>query len=206
MRFQLGPIPASEGFRPAEAGWSKLREPDASSIAWMSVLAGVVGGAAIVACHRLIQPLPPLNFVASAGPRGVLALALLGVATMLLHELLHVLAQPGAGRSAAAVLGLWPAKGVLYAHYDGALARNRSLLVGAAPLVVLSVLPLMGSALLGRGHWIVSTVAAINALGACGDMLGMVLLVAQVPRTALVRNLGYDTWWRDASVGTPTDA
>ncbi len=202
MRFHLGPIPASEGFRPAETGWSKLREPGVSSIAWMSVLAGVPVGAAIVAWHWLVQPLPPLTFVSSSGPRGVLALAFLCVATMLAHELLHALAQPGAGRSAATVLGLWPAKGVLYAHYDGALSRNRHLLVGAAPLVVLSVLPLVGWALLGRSHWVVTAVAAINAAGACGDMLGMVLIVAQVPRTALVRNLGYDTWWRDASSAT----
>jgi hypothetical protein len=199
MRFVVGPIPKSERFHPAETGWSKLKEPDASALLWLSLSAGGVAGAALVSWHLLVSPIPLLQVLKAAGPRGALVLALLLPLTMLLHELVHMVAQPGSGRSSATIVGFWPSKMVAYAVYDGDLTRLRFLAVGAAPLIALSVVPALGSLLLG-GHPIILAMAALNALAACGDMMGIALIVAQVPRRAVLRNLGYDTWWKEAPI------
>ena len=199
MRFVVGPIPTSESFHPAEAGWSKLGEPDASALLWLSLAGGGIAGAAIMSWHLLVSPIPLLQVLKAAGSRGALVLLFLLPVTMLLHELVHIVAQPGSGRSPATIVGIWPSKMVAYAVYDGDLTWLRCLVVGAAPLIALSAVPALGSLLLG-GHPIILAMAALNALAACGDMMAIALIVTQVPRRAVLRNLGYDTWWKEASI------
>jgi hypothetical protein len=54
-----------------------------------------------------------------------IGLAGFGVTGDTVHELLHLLAHPKAGLSSKSVMGFWPKQMIAYAHYEGALSRNR---------------------------------------------------------------------------------
>jgi hypothetical protein len=44
--------------------------------------------------------------------------------------------------------------------------------------------------------WLLAWCGTWNALFSCGDLVGMGLVLAQVPHNAVVRNQGWNTYWR----------
>jgi hypothetical protein len=204
MRFHIGPVPTNEEFHPAETGWSKLKEPTP----WVAQLMAVpvafgAGALVLVGWSSLVGSLPTFGETHSLGVGSALILLLAVLLTIPIHELVHMLVHPGSGRSSASILGFWPATLLFYAHYDAALTPRRFLLILAAPFVALSVLPVLASALVGWNSRTLFVVAAFNALAASVDLLGLVIISTQVPRGAVVRNLGYYTWWHVPSAPAP---
>ncbi len=53
----------------------------------------------------------------------------------------------------------------------------------------------MGWLLHSAPPWAIA-LATLNGFGASADLVGAVLILAQVPRSGVVRNRGYETWWR----------
>jgi hypothetical protein len=210
MRFHVGPVPESPDFHPAETGWTPLREPSPIVI---SLAGGVVGlglGAAAIAIWSFVPGLS-FKFHMSGGPGDSMLLALavvlgkvlLGVALLIVvHELLHAAVFPGMWFSPRTIIGAWPSRGVFYAGYDGAMSRNRWLLVYAMPSLVLTfgILALEANFRTGWG-WLPAW-SILNAFFAGGDALGILLIAWQVPAKAEVRNQGWNTWWRVADQGT----
>jgi len=85
---------------------------------------------------------------------------------------------------------------LFYAHYDGELTRNRFVAILLMPLLVISVLPLVVAAVIGASSGWVVFASSLNALMACGDILGAGMVLFQVPSAAIVRNQGWRTYWR----------
>ena len=121
---------------------------------------------------------------------------LLLIPIIVVHEFIHALGYPMAGRSDKTVVGCWPSKGVFYAHYLGELSRNRLITVFLLPIATMSLLPLL-TAMIARVdiEWL-AFVSTWNAALACGDLLGAGLVITQVPSNAIVRNQGWFTYWR----------
>jgi hypothetical protein len=188
MKLHLGRIPSNLGFHPERDGWRPLREPGPILMQVLALpIAGVVfvvlGGAAVLLGMADFWNVHP----------GVLLLILVGIVPV--HEMLHLLAHPGMGRSPDSIVGFWPATLLFFVHYDESLPRNRFLLILGLPFGVLSVLPLVVCGLAGW-HWPwVGVVSVWNGVMSCGDLFGMLILALQVPRRATVRNQGYRTWW-----------
>jgi hypothetical protein len=141
--------------------------------------------------------IPPRYVYATFFWAGIIWLPMLPV-QMALHELAHAWMHPQRGRSAATLFGFWPGKLMLFVHFDGELPRDRFLATLAAPLVLLTVLPWAVCAALRMAPFPVITLTALNAVGACLDLFGFILVASQVDRRAVVRNQGYRTWWRRA--------
>ncbi len=120
------------------------------------------------------------------------------LALVTVHEFLHAVTFPGSLRSPHVVLGIWPRALVFYAHYSGELSRERVLLALICPFTVIS----LGSLLLSvidparQGLWLLT--GTFNALASSMDLFGFLLVAAQVPRRARVRNQGYVTYWKPA--------
>ncbi|MCD6050494.1 MAG: hypothetical protein K0Q55_1897 [Verrucomicrobia bacterium] len=122
MRFHVGPIPESPDFIP-DGSWKALREPSP----WMfQLLALPIGIGTGLLFLFLWSRLTPLNDVASDGSIGLFLLNFAGI--VVVHELLHALIHPGNGLHRASILGLWPAKILFYAHYDGEMPATGSSL------------------------------------------------------------------------------
>jgi hypothetical protein len=113
-----------------------------------------------------------------------------------IHELLHAVCYPGGLRTSQTTIGVWPARLLFYATYLGPMSRNRYLWVYACPFVVLTLLPLVVAAVLRTTPVAIAAMSILNGFFACGDQTCMTLLAWQVPSAAIVRNRGWETWWK----------
>ena len=118
-----------------------------------------------------------------------------------MHELLHVATHPHFGLTSNSVLGLWLSRGIFYAHFEGEMSRNRFLAVLAMPFLVLSLLPLVVIAVIGESGpsilpGFLFVLALVNSVLAVGDALGFVVIFSQFPGFAVVRNKGYESYWK----------
>lgn len=124
--------------------------------------------------------------------------AMLVVAAILLaplHECMHLIAWPGgAGRRLECRRTGW--KVSLRARGAGAVSRRRFLWLLALPFLVLSVFPVLGAAATGASPQFIVVMTLLNALASSGDVLAALLVMAQVPVDAVVREQGDDLMWR----------
>ena len=120
-------------------------------------------------------------------------------ALIVVHELLHAVVHPDFGRSRLTIIGAWPSRLLFYAHYSGPLTRDRFVAVLAMPFLVITVLPLavVATGVLPPGVTMAAAwFSTCNALFACGDYFGIGLILAQVPRSAIVQNKSWRTYWK----------
>jgi hypothetical protein len=198
MRFHVGPIP--EDFSPDES-WRRLREPNLWLMQLLALPVGLVAMVLVAFCWQWILSAREVRITGSGTPEALmLEVVAVFVGVLVVHELLHGAVHPRLGFSKDTILGIWPRKGLFFAHYCGALTRDRFLAVFAAPLAGITLLPLLlvaaGLPLSPKATMILAYGSILNALFACGDMIGMILIAWQVPRRAEVRNRGWQTFWR----------
>ena len=192
MRFHLGAIPNSPDFVP-DASWRSLRQP---SSPWLENLlalpVGVVAAVTVAALWFLLTPLRDITPAMSL-PAFLLLFAGFGVA----HELSHALVHPKAGLSPRSILGFWPSRASFYANYDGEMSRNRLVAILLMPLLSISIVPLLVSAVIQVSSGWVAFFSAFNFLCGCGDMLLAGLVLFQIPATAMVRFKSWRIFWRE---------
>jgi hypothetical protein len=138
-----------------------------------------------IALETVLETLP-ISFILLSFP-----------AIVVVHELVHAAVHPMSGRSAHSILGFWPSRVLFYTHYDGELTRNRFVATCLMPLVVISLVPLVVAIAVQSAPGWVAFVSVFNALLACGDMLGAGMVLFQMPATAILRNQGWRTYWRE---------
>ncbi len=203
MRFHYGAVPESPRFQPEIQGWLPIREPGPWLLQLLAVPAGFVLLALDLALLYLVWP-AGFAFGKMFGAFSLPGLFAVILALVPLHELVHVAFHPGGGLTPNSIIGLWPAKGLLYAHYDGPLSRNRSMAVGGGPCLVLSIVPALliaGMGRLGVPALLLDRLAFVSLFGAvagCGDLVVILLLLFQVPPSAILRNQGWKTYWKTA--------
>jgi Putative zincin peptidase len=202
MRFCIGKVAPNEEFHPDRGGWRKLREPNfltfyvlalpvtAVTFVALTIAIGSVGdeSAKIV--------IKPGDVTTGRVVVGILLGFLFFFSALAVHEFVHLLAHPRCGLSNDSVVGIWPTRGVAYAHYDGEITRNRFLFVIALPFVVLSLVPVAFFYLSGHVNMFLAVLALFNGIGSCFDVLVFVMTLIQLPRNAVLRNKGWDTYWR----------
>jgi len=191
-RICVGPLPQSPEFHPRELGWVQLREgsPMRAQLTAFPIGIGILG-------------LLYFAWVTWAPAAVILPDSVLGrlgalFCVIVVHELLHAVAHPGLGLSSDTCLGFWPKQATCYAHYVGAMPRNRLIVVLLLPLLLISLAPLLLSIALSMPIPYGAFVSPANGLLACVDVLGVGLLAVQVPPSAVVRNQGWVTWWHGA--------
>jgi hypothetical protein len=114
---------------------------------------------------------------------------------VVVHELIHLLVHPMAGRSPHSIVGSGPTS--CYAHYDGELSRNRLVAILLMPVPIISIVPLLVSAVTQVSSGWAAFVSVLNAFGACADMLEAGLVLFQIPPTAIVRYKSWRIFWKE---------
>jgi hypothetical protein len=224
MKLHIGAVPESAEFEPEAQGWTGLREPNPVMLQLWAMPVAVVNIIVLVMLWNFAHPLTmviatqpnlvaPVVYTVIAGNMSVTTLQpqllAIGIGVVLLafipvHELLHAFMAPGRGRGEKTIIGVWPERLLFYAHYDGAMPRNRFLLVFFTPFLVLSLLPIVIAVLWNyvttdaTVPLILLSLSLVNGLVACGDILGIAMIWKQVPADALVRNQGWRTFWKIA--------
>jgi len=202
VRFRIGTVPDDATFFPTADGWIRLKEP---KFGWMVLMALpvsvlVVSGLSFLWSLALRMRGAPLAAQGVVTP-GVAGIIVLGFAALIIaHEFLHLLALPRLGMGADTVLGFWPQTMTPYVAYEGETSRARQIVVGLAPFVALSVVPLLAGTLFGPPPLWMVMMSLLNGVGASADIVGAALVVSQVPRLGRVRSKGLATWWRDVPV------
>jgi len=190
MRFHLGAIPSPPDFVP-DASWRSLRQPSP----WLEKLLVLpIGVAAAVVVAELWFLVTPLRDITPAMSLPTLLLSFAGL--VVVHELIHALVHPMAGRSPHSILGFGPSVG-FYAHYDGELSRDRLVAILLMPLLIISIVPLLVSAVTQVSSGWVAFVSAFNAFCACADMLEAGLVLFQIPANRIVRYQSLRIYWRE---------
>jgi len=191
MRFRIGQPEVDESFEPEEHGWTPMKEPPpflfiavatpvAILLAWLVLTAWQAGGSSESTSYTV------------SGPQILIGFPLL----ILCHELIHGFAYPGFGTAVRVVIGFWPSRFLFYAATNDPVSRNRMLIVYLAPLLVLSVLPLLLNRLLNVESFPLLAVAAANAFCSGGDALVFPMILAQISSGAILKNKGWRTWWK----------
>lgn len=207
MRLQVGDLPTAEGRSPEALGLQVIRAPSPRASYW---LAAVVGMAVVsVLCVGSIiwsSAFGDRGGMSTAGDAAAPWVPMLIVLVVFvpLHELLHLLGQPGWGLSSRSVLAVWPAKLRFGVYYEGCMSRRRWLAMRLMPLVVLSVLPACVVALLQTQAWRpeleigLQVMMVVNALGSGADVVAGLLVISQVPPTAQLCFQAGRAYWRPA--------
>jgi len=189
MPVMLGPVTSSSGGA-RDAAWKPLREPDAElKYALSFPLAFSVSTAVLV---LWLLSATTLSEIAIDPLTLVVAFAVLAP----LHELAHAAAFPRSTGARPATIAFRPSQFLLTARYSGELSRNRYLCVLAMPFVAISVVPIVAFAMLGYGWSQVALISLLNALISSGDVLTIILVLAQVPPDAVIRNQGDTAVWK----------
>jgi hypothetical protein len=196
VRLRIGDIPLDPAFDPTPPAWTRLREP---SVAVLISLAMVLAMLLVLLLGGLwlgaIRPRLPDSASVNLDLR-VAAVAILAICVLLLaHELLHALALVGAS-DGHTVLGFWPSRFLFYAQRLGEVGRIRSVVVGLAPFAVLSLAPFALAPLFPKAVGWLALLSVANGAGSAADLIGVALIILGTPRGAVIRNQGYETWWR----------
>src|SRR5438045_9692433 len=114
MRFHLGAIPSSPDFVP-DASWRSLRQPPSPWLENLLALPiGIVAAVTVAVFWFLVTPLPVLSLskLRDMTPAMSLPTFLLAFAGLVVvHEGIHALVHPMAGRSPHSILGFWASLG-----------------------------------------------------------------------------------------------
>lgn len=201
MRFHFGAIPNE--FTPDDS-WRPIREPGPLMMQLIALPIGVGVALAIGFCWLSIGGPMSVGFASGQADMFLTALVLSFPLLIVVHEFLHAVVHPRCGRSRATIIGAWPARLLFYAHYSGPMSRERFLAVFAMPFLVITILPLIVAALWALSppllFW-ATWFSIWNAFFACGDILGFVLILFQVPSRASVQNQSWNTYWQSANSG-----
>lgn len=153
------------------------------------------------------MPLPPLTVSMDAMGRGswsavlfsviiVVVIAVFLIVLVVTHELLHVLAFPYCGLTSATVFGVWPSRLLPYAYHSGPVSHSRLIVVALAPLMILSVAPLIASYMGLLRSPLIAIVSILNSVACGGDVAVCLMIAYQLPINAVLQAKAGDTWWR----------
>jgi hypothetical protein len=206
MRIHFGNIPEIVDVKPEAEGLHNIRGPKASVGYLLAGLTGflllimpimglclLLSYFAIPSTETAPRPHPP-------APWGAVLLALL--LYIPLHELLHLVWQPRLGLSNQSILVIWPTKFRFGVYYEGCMTRTRWLLMRIAPFVVLSLIPAGVLAIFQKvpfNHTIMTfleVLLVVNGVGSGGDVMAMMLVLFQVPPSALLCFRGGRAYWK----------
>lgn len=227
MKFHIGGVPETTDFRP-DASWRPVLGPGLWGLQLLAVLPALIFAAAVAwlwsylipikdvwssfdvimpvvrGIVRLTAGLVPARMV--PGVAGLLSLMVLFpliviavAAYSLVHELVHISVHPRFGISERSILGVWPAKMVPFAYYNGELSLFRHLAIVVAPLFIISFVPILACGILGRASGPLAVISVLNVLGSSGDIFMSGLLIYQVPWNAKIRGqggAGGGSFWR----------
>ncbi len=122
-----------------------------------------------------------------------------------LHELLHLVWHPRFGASDQSFLVIWPTRLQFGVYYEGCMSRARWLVMRLAPLVLLSLIPVMYDAIFQYVAFTKPTktfldvVILLNCVGSGADVAACFVVLSQVPRSALLCFRRGRAYWKDST-------
>lgn len=190
MKFNIGDIPEDEKFVPYKEEWYSIKEP---SILVYQAISLPIGIFVLFLMYVAVKDILSLGSLFIITPINIALL----IGIIVFHEFLHAICHPCLGFTDKTVIGIHPQKMVFYAHYVETMSRNRFLFSMLNPFIILSVIPIVIILLHNMSIIIIARIAILNALLSCGDLLGLIIIVTQVPKNAVIKNKGWYSYWKN---------
>lgn len=212
MRFRFGNVPQEQYEPSVEEGLTRIHSPS-SRLGYL--LAGLVGLAIPAVLFALLVAISLFNLAKGTAEPAVSAGADVAVEAQMpwwaailalllfipLHELGHAVLHPGFGLSSQTIMVVWPTRLRFGVYYEGCMTRRRWLVMRCAPLVCLSLVPLLltpfqvvpvSFAL----ETFLQVLILVNAIGSGGDVIAAIWVLFQVPAGAEICFRGGKAYWR----------
>lgn len=113
---------------------------------------------------------------------------------IIIHEFFHLIFIPHFIKSDETYIGLKLFVG--YVYTEQILTKERYILISLAPYVILSVLFPLFLCIFGLLTATLSVLIILNSMGSSLDILGVILLLFQVPKNAVMKTNGTRTYWK----------
>lgn len=190
MRLYLGTIPVDQQPLLHGEGWQLCSALDPTRVQNYGLLAGVAG---VLLVDVLLR--------GAITPSSLWSALLIVVLTVPVHELIHALATPGWGLTDRTAIGLQRDKGLLlpYAYYDGIMPLWRFLFTGLAPLMLLTILPLILILSVPLDNLLRTSLAFLaifNMAISGGDLVTLIWVSIRLPMRSLVWQHGWSLVWK----------
>lgn len=191
MRFIFGNAPVEQVPSPVAEGWRQIPALGAKYIQRYGL---------IVSCIGML--LVGVLLAGSIKPSSTWTAILILVITLPLHELVHAVTTPTWGLSDRTVIGLQRSKGLImpYMYYDGSQPLWHMLLSGLAPLMLLTVLPvilILFAPLKAAPRADLSFLAFFNVAISGGDLVNFLWIGTHLPLHATVKGVGWGLLWKE---------
>ena len=113
-----------------------------------------------------------------------------------IHEFLHAVIFKGGLTSKRVVFGFYPKVFGFYAYYNGKITRHRYIIIAVFPFLMLTVIPLMVVTLFQVECKYLVEVIFASGMGSGMDILGIIIILRQVPRQSVLISSGMKTYWK----------
>ena len=117
---------------------------------------------------------------------------------IVMHELIHLILIPNFVKSEKTYIGFTLFGGFVITEEE--ISKSRYILITIAPFVIISIiLPLvLGS--LGLLTVTLKFLIIVNAMASSVDLLNLLLIIKQVPKNAILKNNGPNTYWKNTQM------
>lgn len=124
----------------------------------------------------------------------ILIMLAISVVLIIVHELIHLLFIPNFIKSDNTYIGFTYFGG--YVYTKDVLTKYRLCLILIAPFVFLSVILNIILGVLGLYNILLMVFIILNSIGSSVDILGLTLILLQVPKGASLTMNGMRTYWK----------
>ncbi|WHY78611.1 DUF3267 domain-containing protein [Neobacillus sp. WH10] len=123
-----------------------------------------------------------------------LSLIIVLLLVLIVHEFFHLIFIPNFLKSKDIIIGITFLGA--FVHTEQTLTKARFILISVAPFLILSILFPLILCILGVLTGKMLFFILINSLGASLDILGLFLVLFQVPKKAVIKSNGTSTYWK----------
>jgi hypothetical protein len=187
MQTVREPIVGSHPY-PYDVAWRQVHEIGDEVGVVLSLVAGAVLCMATFVLWIMAVPFRPVHV-------DYATLTLAAALVLFFHELAHAMAFTCGRARGLRVECAWQ-KYRPHLRYHGAVSRSRYIAVLVAPLVAVSLAPILVSAMLPVHSGDLMLISLLNALVSGGDAIAAGLVLLQVPANAVVQRRGECVIWR----------
>ena len=191
MKFIMGSPPATDMPSSMHEGWRQMPVLGAKGIQNYGLIAGLLGMLLVGILLR-----------GAISPSSLWTTILLVLITLPLHELVHAVTTPAWGLTDRTVIGFQGGKGLLlpFMYYDGSQTLWRMLLTGLAPVMLLTVLPvilILFAPLNAAARADLGFLALFNVSTSGGDLVNFWWIATHLPIHATVKGNGWGLFWKE---------
>jgi hypothetical protein len=127
-----------------------------------------------------------------------LVIIFLLVLLLILHELLHLIFIPNFIKSEKTYVGITLFGGFVTTEEE--ISKSRYIIIAIAPFMIISVVLPIILGILGLLTPTLKFLIILNSMGSSVDLFNLLLIMKQVPKNAILKSNGSDTYWKDIQI------